>query len=150
MRILTVYAHPDDESFGPAAVLARLVSEGAELHGLWFTRREHGQAVIDPPPPNLAELRTSALHEACSLIGYASVELLEYEDGTLDRLVEAAEIVRERLRRHSPDVVFTFGPAGITRHPDHTAVHRATLAALDGFGATLYYDAVPGPIAERF
>ncbi len=30
-RILTVYPHPDDESFGPAAVLARWVAEGAEL-----------------------------------------------------------------------------------------------------------------------
>src|SRR5207247_9268326 len=91
-RVLTVYAHPDDESCGPAAVCARLVSEGAQLHGLWFTSGEHGAPVQDPPPANLGQLRATALvHEVARVIGYHKSTLLSFEDGTLENHVAEAE-----------------------------------------------------------
>jgi len=155
-RVLTVYAHPDDESFGPAAVCARLVSEGAQLHGLWFTSGEHGAPVQDPPPPNLGQLRAAALvHEVARVIGYHESTLLSFEDGTLENHVaDAEQIILFHLRRVRPSIVFTFGPAGITRHPDHVAVHRATLAAFhtgreEGIPLReLYFDAVPPKVAR--
>ena len=159
MRILTVYAHPDDESFGPAAVLARHVAEGAELHGLWFTRGEHGQPSVEPPPEpeQMARWREQDLREAAALIGYRSVEILDYEDGTLDNVPGHVleEHILDRMRRLLPELVFTFGPAGITRHSDHQAVHRAALAAFDRAKAEglavrrIYYDAVAGEAAQR-
>lgn len=151
MRVLTIYAHPDDESFGPASVLARLVHEGADLHGLWLTRGEHGQAVADPPPPDLAALRSEALREVTSLIGYADVEMLSFEDGTLSSHPEIEQIVLSQVQRLRPDAIFTFGPAGITRHPDHMAVHRAALAAFHACGdhGAIYYDSVGGEFAQK-
>ena len=61
--------------------------------------------------------------------------------------------VLEAIRRYRPQVVLTFGPAGITRHPDHLAIHRATVAAFhralaDGLGVReLYFDAVAADMA---
>jgi LmbE family N-acetylglucosaminyl deacetylase len=151
MRVLTVYAHPDDESFGPAAVLAKLVHAGAHLHGLWLTRGEHGQAVADPPPPDLASLRAEALHAAADLIGYTDVALLAFEDGTLAEHPEIEQIVLSHVERVRPDAIFTFGPAGITRHADHIAVHHAALAAFHARGdhGAIYYDAVGGEFAQH-
>jgi LmbE family N-acetylglucosaminyl deacetylase len=159
MRVLTVYAHPDDESFGPAAVLARWVGEGAELGGLWFTRGEHGAPAQHPAPSaaELARLREQDLRAAAQLIGYAGVEILDYADGTLDTLArhELEQHVLERLGSFRPEVVLTFGPGGITRHPDHVAVHRATRAAFfaalaEGLPVReLLYDAVPPAAAAR-
>jgi LmbE family N-acetylglucosaminyl deacetylase len=59
--------------------------------------------------------------------------------------------VLSALRERRPDAVFTFGPAGITRHPDHIAVHRATLAAFHAVGSrgALFYDAVPRQSASH-
>jgi LmbE family N-acetylglucosaminyl deacetylase len=152
--ILTVLAHPDDESFGPAALLVREARAGARVHGLFATRGEHGQTHLDPAPSRseLARMREQDLREAADLIGYADVELLGYADGGLADL-PAGELegrVRDALRRHRPAVVITFGPAGVTRHPDHVAISRATTAAFHRARAgrldprALFYQAV-GP-----
>ncbi len=154
--ILTVYAHPDDESFGPAAVLAGSAREGAAIHGVWLTRGEGGETHLEPPPSpeELARLREEDVRLAAAAIGYAGVELLDYPDGGLAALPagELEAVIFAAIERHRPQIVLTFGPAGITRHPDHLAVHRATTTAFDrtlavGLGVReLYYDAVP---AER-
>jgi LmbE family N-acetylglucosaminyl deacetylase len=158
MRLFVAYAHPDDESFGPAAVLADARAAGADLYGLWFTRGEHGQPVANPPPDptTLAAQRERDLREAAGLIGFQTFELLDYEDGSLEGYGDAVTAhVLARLRRLRPEIVLTFGPGGITRHPDHVAVHRAATAAFHQALAeglplrALYYDAVPTAVARR-
>ena len=153
MRIFTVYAHPDDESFGPSALLATQARRGAMLRGLWLTRGERGQPTRQPPPSpaELAEAREADLREVADLIGYAETEVMDYPDGTLEQLPadEILAVVLQRLRGFRPDVVITFGPAGITRHSDHVAVSRATSDAFERGKAeglplhALFYDAVP-------
>jgi N-acetylglucosamine malate deacetylase 2 len=159
LRILTVLAHPDDESFGPAALLARYAAAGAEVSGLWFTRGGHGQTNVEPAPAprDLAALREQDLRDAAALIGYHAVEILDYEDGTLAAVPPAVlqDRVFAALGRYDPHVVFTFGPAGISRHPDHLAIHRATVDAFhqarsSGLAAReLYFDAVPPEVAAQ-
>ena len=117
MRILAVYAHPDDESFGPAAFLAREAHAGADVFGLFATRGERGGTHLDPPPTPaaLAELRERDLREAAALIGFADLEILGYPDGGLNDLPggELEARVRKAIARRRANVVLTFGPAGI-------------------------------------
>ncbi len=152
-RILGVFAHPDDESFGPSAALAKEARRGAQVYGLFFTRGQQGQPVpeLAVTPDELGRLREDDLREVCDAIGFAGTKILDYMDGTLDR-VPPAELeahVAAALREHRPRVVVTFGPGGITRHPDHVAVSRATTAVFhraraEGLGVReLYYDAIP-------
>lgn len=159
LRILVAYAHPDDESFGPSAVLARYAREGAAIYGLFATRGEHGDAHLDPEPPPrvLGRLREQDLRDATAAIGFARVDILDYEDGTV-AAVPSGELeghVWAALQRYRPQVVLTFGPGGITRHPDHIAIHRATMvmfyqALAEGLGVSeLYYDAVPAERAQQ-
>lgn len=156
--ILCVYAHPDDESFGPAAVLARYTRAGTKVYGLFFTRGQHGQSVLQPPPSpeELGQLREADLREAAAETGFAGVEVLDYEDGTLDLAPprQLEDHVMTTIERDQPDVLITFGPGGITHHPDHLAVHRAAVKAFrhavgNGMGLQeLYYDAVPPEQAQ--
>jgi LmbE family N-acetylglucosaminyl deacetylase len=151
--ILVVFAHPDDESFGPAAALARYARAGSKVHGLFFTRGQHGQSTLQPAPSSeeLGRLREADLRDATAAIGFAGIEVLDYEDGKLDlappRELEAH--VQDAIERYRPEVLITFGPGGITHHPDHLAAHRAAVAAFrraQGHGIAvqeLYYDAVP-------
>ena len=160
MRILTVYAHPDDESFGPAAALAKYARGGAALYGVWATRGEHGPVIAAPPPPaeEVASLREQDLRQAAALIGYRELEFLGYHDGELAAVArsELESRVYHAIARWRPDVVLTFGPGGITHHPDHVAVSYATTAAfylarMERTGAReLFYDAVPRALAEQF
>jgi N-acetylglucosamine malate deacetylase 2 len=159
-RILTVYPHPDDESFGPAAVLAKYARRGAVIHGVFATRGEHGEPLegLNLPPEQLAQVRERDLRDATVTIGYAGIELLGYADGVLADLPngQLAALVLAAIQRYVPDVVITFGPGGITRHPDHLAVSQATTYAVHhalGSGAPpmeLYYDAVRPQRAEQF
>ncbi len=159
MRILCVYAHPDDESFGPAAVLAKYARQGAAIYGLFATRGEHGEAVQSPAPSprELAALRARDLAAAAEVIGFKRVDHLGYEDGTL------ADVPRSELERqvldavlaYRPDVMVTFGPAGITRHSDHVAIHQAATSAFHKareheLGVReLFYDALPTDRAKE-
>jgi LmbE family N-acetylglucosaminyl deacetylase len=133
VRILAVYAHPDDESFGPAAFLAREARAGARVYGLFATRGERGATHLDPPPrpEELAELREQDLREVASLVGFEDLEILGYPDGSLDEQPagELESRILAAIKRRKPDLLVTFGPAGITRHADHRAVHHAATAA---------------------
>jgi LmbE family N-acetylglucosaminyl deacetylase len=160
LRILTVLAHPDDESFGPAAMLAKHAKAGAIVHGLFFTRGQHGQTSLkpEPSPRELGAFREQDLRDAAAVIGFADIEVLDYEDGTLAELPpEVLEaLVQDAIERCRPHVVVTFGPAGITRHPDHLAVHAATVYAFHQARAAglelceLYYDALSPEIGKAF
>lgn len=159
LRILVVYAHPDDESFGPAAILAKYARAGARIYGLFATAGERGHTDLQPPPTpaRLARLRQHDLREAAATIGFTDLEVLSYKDGSLAQVSpqEIEERILAMIQRTRPDVLITFGPAGITRHPDHLAIHRTASAAfyaarVEGLGVKeLYYDAVPAAQARE-
>ncbi|HEX5414287.1 MAG TPA: PIG-L family deacetylase, partial [Chloroflexota bacterium] len=88
LRILVVFAHPDDESFGPAALLAKYAREGAAVFGLFFTPGQFGQTdtLPKPSPAELGRLRTQDLIDATRIIGFQGVDVLDYLDGSLARV----------------------------------------------------------------
>jgi LmbE family N-acetylglucosaminyl deacetylase len=159
-RILTVYAHPDDESFGPASVLAKYARRGAVIHGVFATRGEQGEPLegLRASGPTLALLREEDLRDAVAVIGYAGIELLGYEDGTLSDVPEEQieALIVAAINRYLPEIVITFGPAGITGHPDHQVISRVTTSAFhrarqEGVALReLYYDAVRPERARQF
>jgi LmbE family N-acetylglucosaminyl deacetylase len=159
MRILCVYAHPDDEAFGPSSILAKYARRGAGIYAVYFTRGEHGNTSVEPKPgaDELARLREQDLREVAALIGLEDVELHNYGDGSLDQVPqqELEQHVLNAIRRYLPEIIVTFGPGGITRHADHIAAHRAATAAFyraraAGLGPReLYYDALSPDRAQQ-
>ena len=159
-RILTVYPHPDDESFGPAAVLAKYARRGAVIHGIFATRGELGEPIdgLTLTLTDLARQRENDLRDATAAIGYTGIDVLGYGDGALEAVPkEQLEAwVLTAIDRYRPDVIITFGPGGITRHPDHQIISRVTTAAFHqarGKGVRLgelYYDAVRPQRAQQF
>ena len=135
LRLLCVLAHPDDESLGAGGILARYASEGVETSLLMATRGERGwqgDPQSNPGPQALARLREAELRAAAEALGLRHVQFLNERDGELDQ-AETAEVVAAiaghiRLRR--PDVVVTFGPDGVTGHPDHIAISQLTTTAV--------------------
>lgn len=153
--ILVVMAHPDDESFGMGGTLAYYSSQGVDVHLVCATRGEAG--TVDPEYlqkyKTIAELREAELHCAGEALGLKSISFLDYRDsgmgGSEDNrnpaaLVQAPlEQVTERIvghiRRLKPQVVITFDETGGYYHPDHIAVHKATVAAFHAAGNAAQY-----------
>ncbi len=144
--LLAVLAHPDDESFGPGGTLALYASLGVEVHLICATRGEVGSV-----PPDLLQrydgdvgaLREAELRCAAQALGLSGVHLLDYRDsgmpGSADNrhpralaaapLEEVAAQITHHIRRLKPQVVITFDPIGGYKHPDHIAIHQATVEA---------------------
>ncbi|HWQ27651.1 MAG TPA: PIG-L family deacetylase [Dehalococcoidia bacterium] len=133
--ILCVFAHSDDEAFGCAATLARYATQGIPVDLLCFTPGQHGER-LDPlaSPDDVGALRARELMASASVIGARQVQTLDYVDGALSEVptAELAAIVAACIERTKATAIITFGPLGVTRHPDHIAAHRAVLDAVRG------------------
>src|SRR5215472_5431470 len=133
MRILGVFAHPDDESFCAGGTLASYVASGAEVMVVSATHGEAGQirSAGVATRHTLGQVREQELSLACQRLGVQHAVCLDYGDGRLqevDQDVLIGELV-EIIRSFRPEVVITFGPDGGYGHPDHIAISAATTAA---------------------
>lgn len=126
-----IFAHPDDEAFGPVATLLKEVSEGTELHLVTLTAGENG---TNPDSlPNLGEVRVQEWQAAGELIGAQSMTYLGYEDGTLNNLnhlevtVKINELVNEIVNgRDDIEIEFmSLDLNGYTGHIDHIVAGRS-------------------------
>jgi LmbE family N-acetylglucosaminyl deacetylase len=145
--ILSVLAHPDDESFGMGGTLALYAQKGCDVYLVCATRGEVGD--VDPKHMKgfgtIAELREGELRCAAGHLGLKNVFFLDYRDsgmpGSPDNQHPDAQVahpadevagkVVKYIRELKPDVVLTFDPIGGYRHPDHIHIHNATVLAFE-------------------
>jgi N-acetyl-1-D-myo-inositol-2-amino-2-deoxy-alpha-D-glucopyranoside deacetylase len=143
--LLAVLAHPDDETFGMGGTLAMYAQKGVKVYLVCATRGEVGE--VDERFlrgfDTIADRRESELRCAAELLGLAGVFFLGYRDsgmvGSVENknpqalvaapLDEVAAAVTHYIRLLRPQVVLTFDPIGGYRHPDHIAIHQATVSA---------------------
>jgi len=158
LKLMCIFAHPDDESLGMGGTLARYADEGIETHLVTATRGERGwfgDEASNPGLKALGEVREAELLAAARVLGIRSVSFLDYIDGELDQApaVEAAAIIAGHVRRIRPQVVVTFGPEGAYGHPDHIAISQLTGAALMMAASSVFADAsdlTPYSIAKLY
>ena len=123
--LLGVWAHPDDEAYLSSALMASVRRAGGRVVVATATRGEHGTP--DPetwPPDELARIRERELMESLAHIDVHEHEWLGHGDGLLPDVpfetgVAQVSAILERVR---PDTVVTFGPDGMTGHPDHQTI----------------------------
>jgi N-acetyl-1-D-myo-inositol-2-amino-2-deoxy-alpha-D-glucopyranoside deacetylase len=162
-RLLLVHAHPDDESIGTGATIARYAAEGAQVTLVTCTLGELGEVI----PPDLAHLaadggrlgahRITELAAACAALGITDQRFLggpgRWRDSGMMGLPEngspdcfwqadvaqaAAELARI-LREVRPQVLVTYDENGFYGHPDHIQAHRVARRAV-------LLAAAPGPL----
>lgn len=125
--ILSVWAHPDDESFSAAGILTTAVDNGQTVVCLTATKGEEGSQDIKKwPPTKLADIRAKELKEALKELGIKNHYWLGYRDGSCADVPddEAARNIAKYIKKYEPDTILTFGPDGMTGHPDHQSVSR--------------------------
>ncbi|MCX6404439.1 MAG: N-acetyl-1-D-myo-inositol-2-amino-2-deoxy-alpha-D-glucopyranoside deacetylase [Actinobacteria bacterium] len=166
-RLLLVHAHPDDESIGTGATMAKYVAEGAQVTLVTCTLGDEGEILV----PDLAHLaahdqdklaghRLEELAQAMARLGVTDYRILggigAYRDsgmiGTEPNqradcfwqadLLEAAKHLVRIIRETKPQVLVTYDDFGGYGHPDHIQAHRvatyaASLAAVESFAPEL-------------
>jgi LmbE family N-acetylglucosaminyl deacetylase len=155
LKLLAVFAHPDDESFGIGGTLAKYAAEGVKVSLICATGGEEGE-INDP---SLGEIRERELRCACDVLGISKLHLLGYRDSGMagttanddprslaqaDPHEVVGKIVR-LIRQIRPQVVVTFEEGGGYGHPDHKAAHRHAKAAFYAAGDPTQY---PEHLAE--
>ena len=133
MRALYIFPHPDDESFGPGAVMAKQLREGHEVHLLVLTRggatkqRHRLGLSVDA----MGAVREREMEDVARVYGLTSMTVLDFPDSGLKehdpRELEAA--VRNELERRRPEVVVTYPAHGISGFHDHLVAHAVVKRA---------------------
>ena len=145
LRLLVVFAHPDDESMGMGGTLAKYAALGVETYCVCASRGERGwfgPEEQNPGPEALGKLREWELTAAVQELGMKGLYFLGYLDGEVDRADhdEAIGRIVTHIRRIQPQVVVTFPPDGNYGHPDHIAIGQFTGAAVVCAADAAYQD----------
>ena len=156
--LMTVHAHPDDETITTGGTMAKAVAAGRRVVVVTATRGEMGEIVVpemDTPDNHrrLAELRAAELERAMGQLGVTEWESLGYRDSDMmgragnhdprcfwrADLDEAAGRLAWLIRRYRPDVVTTYNEFGGYGHPDHIRVHDVAVRAFARAGDPAWY-----------
>ena len=162
-RLLLVHAHPDDESIGSGATMAKYVAEGAQVTLVTCTLGEEGEILL-PELANLAAThddllgkhRIGELSNAMAALGVTDWRLLggpgTYRDSGMigtppnervdnfwraDLLLAASHLVGI-IREVRPQVLVTYDDFGGYGHPDHIQAHRVAMYAASLAGVASY------------
>ncbi|MEO7836660.1 MAG: mycothiol conjugate amidase Mca [Acidimicrobiales bacterium] len=151
LRLLSVHAHPDDESSKGAGTVARYHAEGVHTVLVCCTGGEEGDILnpaMDRPEvrENLHRFRMEELSRAAEIIGYDEVALLGYRDSGMPDsetnahpgcfaqadLDEAVGRLVAHIRQVRPQVILTYEDEQLGyRHPDHLRVNEISELAFD-------------------
>ncbi len=146
MKVLTIIAHPDDETMLSGGALILLARAGVEVYYLCATRGEGGE-VGEPPVcerQDLGSVREQEMRCAVQTLGGAGVDFLDYIDPLVGENEElhpytddfdglVADLIKH-IQRLKPDVIVTHGSNGEYGHPAHKLTHQASQTAVHEFG----------------
>jgi mycothiol conjugate amidase Mca len=154
LTLLTVHAHPDDETISTGGVMARYAAEGIRVVCVTCTGGEHGEIVVpemDTPQNHarLADIRREEIARALAHLGPIEHHWLGYVDsgmmGTAENEApgsfwqadfdEAVERLLAIVREVRPQVMISYNDFGGYGHPDHIRTALITKAAFERAGA---------------
>ena len=159
-----VAAHPDDDAYGVSSIVA-MHSDDPEFRFVLIhaTDGEAGSIAegSNATRETLGAVRREEDRRAWAVLGRTPDrhEWFGYPDGGVAE-VDSEELVSRIARvfaEERPDVVGTFGPDGMTGHPDHIAISHATTEAFhrvaqDGGPGLrrLVYGMIPQSVIDRW
>lgn len=125
--VVCVFAHPDDEAFGPSGTIYKLAKD-YDVYILCATKGQAGKDSIHNDNLKLTQRRAEELKASAKILGVKQVYFLGFKDGTLSNNVyhKLADKIKFHLENLKPEIVMTFEPHGVSGHIDHITVSFAT------------------------
>jgi len=154
--ILGVWAHPDDEAYLTAGLMARAVRNGSRVVCVTATRGEGGSMDEETwPSEKMGDVRTAELERCLAILGVNEHVWLDLPDVDMDTgLPEQGYMrVRDLVAEIQPDTILTFGPDGMTDHAAHKDISAWATRALREAGkpgSKVHYATVTQEWADEF
>ena len=155
-RLLLVHAHPDDETIGTGATMAKYAAAGAHVTLVTCTLGEEGEVLVaglahlaSDKDDDLGQHRIGELADACAALGVVDHRFLGGSGRWRDSGMmgtpanerpeafwqadfdEATQALVAIVRDVRPQVLITYDEKGGYGHPDHIQAHRVTVAAFE-------------------
>ena len=133
MRVLYIFPHPDDESFGPAHAMAKQRRQGHEVYLLTLTkggatkqRHKYGYSIEE-----MGDIRHREMLDVAKVLDLTELTVLDLPDSGLKEMDprEIEAVVREHIERIRPNVVVTYAVHGISGFHDHLVTHAVVKRA---------------------
>ena len=126
-KILYIFPHPDDESFGPGPAIAAQVEGGHAVHLLTLTRggatkqrHKYGYSIDE-----MGSVRADEMECVKNELGLAGMTIRDYPDSGLSKIdpINLEKDIETFIHELQPDVVVTYAVHGNSGFPDHLVTH---------------------------
>lgn len=122
--LVCVFAHPDDEAFGPGGTIAKF----SQIYNVYILCATKGEAGSSDHGKNIADIREKEMLASAKILGVKEVKFLGFIDGKLSNsnYHDLAEKIKSYLEKIRPETLLTFEPRGVSGHIDHITVSMVT------------------------
>ncbi len=127
LKIMYIFPHPDDESFGPAAIIPTQIKNKYEVHLLTLTRggATKQRFKLNKSIEEMGEIRYKEMLKVKETLGLTGMEVLDLTDSGLKeldpRIIE--NIVKEKIKELKPNIIVSYPVHGVSGFHDHLVMH---------------------------
>ncbi|CAN5425869.1 PIG-L family deacetylase [soil metagenome] len=127
MKLLYIFPHPDDESFGPAPAMSAQLRQGHEVYLLTLTKGEATKQRhrLGVSKQEMGTIRFKEMQCVEKTLGLSGMTVLDLPDGELKHLdpFTIENEIEQELHNLKPDVIITYAVHGISGFHDHLVSH---------------------------
>ncbi|WP_171032818.1 PIG-L family deacetylase [Fodinibius saliphilus] len=127
MKILYVFPHPDDESFGPAPAIAAQRRKGDEVYLLTLTKGEATKQRfrLGVDKEEMGQIRYKEMQCVENVLDLNGMKVCDLPDDGLKELdpQEIEIVIRDHVEEIKPDILVTYAVHGISGFEDHLVSH---------------------------
>ncbi|WP_069131264.1 PIG-L deacetylase family protein [Rhodohalobacter halophilus] len=127
MKILYIFPHPDDESFGPAPAMHAQLRQGHEVFLLTLTKGEATKQRfrLGVDKKEMGEIRFKEMKCVEQTLGLTGMTVLDLPDNELKQMdpIEIENTIEDHIRHIKPDVLVTYAVHGVSGFHDHLVTH---------------------------
>ncbi|MEX1061978.1 MAG: PIG-L family deacetylase [Balneolaceae bacterium] len=127
MKIVYIFPHPDDESFGPAPAISAQLNQGHDVYLLTLTRGEatSQRHRLGINKKEMGEIRLSEMECVEQVLGLTGMTVLDLPDSELKNMdpIELEDVVENHIKQLKPDIVITYAVHGVSGFHDHLVCH---------------------------
>lgn len=127
MKILYIFPHPDDESFGPAPAISAQLRNGHEVYLLTLTKGEATKQRhrLEVSKEEMGEIRFKEMQCVEKVLGLSGMTVLDLPDNGLKEMnpIEIEDVIKEHIHKIKPDTVVTYAVHGVSGFEDHLVSH---------------------------